>query len=216
MSEESENPFLKALPDLDLLSDAIWDELESSASHPELPWGLAVFATVYSQARSQAVTPEIRTLVLRDADRNSRSLTWHTDSRSPKVEQLQSNAESSILFWSPENRVQLVLRCTTQVIKEGKLWEEAWESSQLTSRRAYLGDQAPGDETGEMCVNFPDEFITRPPTSAESLAGKENFAVLQTIAYEMDFLLLRQSGNVRVRLTWDTTEMRWNSAWVCP
>ena len=132
------------------------------------------------------------------------------------MEQLQNNGESSILFWSPNHRVQLTIRGKTQVITEGKLWEEAWESSQFTSRRAYLGKQAPGAVTSEMNVNFPDEFTSRPPNATESLVGKANFAVLKTIANEMDFLLLRQSGNVRARLTWDTVELNWNSAWVCP
>lgn len=210
------NPFLDAIPDLGELTEVIWRELEQSSAQPDAPWGLGSFATVTQESDATCPAPSVRMLVLRRADPESRYLIWHTDRRSTKIHELTRNGQSSVLFWSPELRVQLVIRGITDVYEAGELFDAEWNGSQLTSRRAYLGDSAPGTEADSMCVNFPEIFQSRPPTKAESEPGRKHFAVLLTKVSMMDLLILQKSGNVRANFVWSEAEDSWNSFWVCP
>ncbi len=215
MSTENplKNPFLNALPDLAKLRETVWRELANATGDTNQPWFLGSFGSLGESS------PEIRTLVLRRVEVGSRSLIWHSDVRSPKFSQLERAGETSVHFWTPTHRVQLVVRGESQTLSSGELVDQEWKSSQLTSRRAYLGKMPPGAKADAMTVNFPTEFETRPPTDAESQAGKENFGVISTVVQEMDLLILRQTGNVRAMYRWndhDLANQQWEETWICP
>ena len=207
------NPFLNALPNLGRLREVCWEELNLAVEQSNSPWFLGTFGTV-GELRA-----EIRTLVLRRVEVDSRTLFWHSDLRSPKFSQLETNGATSVLFWNPTHRVQLVIHGKSRASSSGDLVDQEWNRSQLTSRRAYLGEMTPGTEVDAMTVNFPSEFETRPPTDAESQAGKQNFGVISTVVREMDLLILRQTGNVRAQFRWgehDLDKQCWKETWVCP
>ncbi len=207
------NPFLDAIPDLTSLRETIWQELTLATSDSDEPWFLGVFGTLGLSS------PELRTLVLRRVEQRSRSLIWHTDLRSEKFSQLERAEATSVHFWNPIHRVQLVVRGESQTFSSGDIVDQEWESSQLSSRRAYLGEFPPGTESDTMTVNFPAEFETRPPTETESQAGKQNFGVISTVVREMDLLILRQTGNVRAKYCWNDHDLGkpfWEETWVCP
>lgn len=213
MNADPENPFLDALADLSQLRHAIWKELCLAARNTSHAWFLGVLGNVSERG------PELRTLVLRDVDEAKRSLFWHTDNRSPKFSQLAVDGRNSVLFWDAQRRVQLTLRGTSQVLTEGEHVDEQWNRSQLTSRRAYLGDRPPGTIVDEAEVNFPLKFMDRPPEEDESAIGRENFGVIITSVTEMDLLILRQSGNLRALFRKEiqaagTTS--WWQSWICP
>ncbi len=205
--------FVNLFDDFEKLATQIWSNLESSAGEPDQPWSLAQFASLSKQG------PELRTLVLRRCEPESRTLTWHTDLRSPKCQQILKDCRTSVLFWDPAERVQLTLRGTSVVRSIGPRVDEAWEQSKLISRRAYLGSLSPGTRQEQMCVNFPKEFADSPPSEEESEEGKTNFGVITTRIQEMDLVILRQSGNVRAKFYWNAEESgegNWEASWVCP
>lgn len=215
MSAENVNPFLDALPDSADLHSVTWNELAAAAGDPDHPWGLATMSTVTHIKTTAQPVPVSRILVLRRFALSDSTLLWHTDVRSAKVQQLEKNSQTSILFWHPIFRIQLAIIGCTEVIEQGKLFESEWENSSLTSRRAYLGELAPGSSCDEMDVNFPSEYSERPPTEEESSAGKENFVVLKTTIKQFNLLILRQAGNVRVEYTRDEANS-WKSCWQSP
>ncbi len=201
------------LNDLVKLRTLIWERLEAAAGDSAQPWSLAQFASQSKQG------PELRTLVLRRCQPESRTLSWHTDLRSPKCQQILDDCKTSVLFWDPTENVQLTLRGTSVVRSIGPRVDEEWERSALTSRRAYLGELSPGTKQDQLCVNFPEEFIDRPPTEEESQSGKANFGVITTRIQEMDLLILKQSGNVRAKFYWNAEKSgdgTWEESWVCP
>ncbi|MEW4490098.1 pyridoxamine 5'-phosphate oxidase family protein [Thalassoglobus sp. JC818] len=202
------NPFTTLIGDLDRLFDQCWTELEAGAVEPDHPWKLATLGTVDDDG------PKVRTLVVRGIDRSDDQLTFHTDGRSQKIAQIADNPATSILMWHPHLRVQLTLAGESQVLRSGETWEREWNQSALTSRRAYLGEAAPGTIANAPDVNFPGQFSDRPPTDAESLAGQENFAVVQTSITQMDLLILQQSGNLRAQ--WTKQNNQWFGNWVAP
>lgn len=211
MNEQS-GKFLSRLPDLHAIRELCWEELRVAAGNPDHPWCFCVFGT------SEGQHPHLRMLVVREVDLSTWELTFHTDRRSPKVAQIFKNPATSIHFWNPAARVQLVLTGVSSVIVDEAIVKEQWERSSLTSRRAYLGSLPPGETADQPCVNFPSELIERPPSLKESEAGQENFAVIKTHVNAMDFLLLKQSGNVRAKFAHSTdSEMsHWLGAWVAP
>lgn len=205
------NPFLASLNDLSKLYQVIWGELEISARKPNLPWGMAVLGSCDADD-----VPQLRTLVLRNVHQPERELTWHTDRRSRKFQQLSCNRQSSLLFWNPEVRVQLNLWGISTLHNQGERFDQEWELSELASRRAYLGDLAPGDAMPELGINFPPQLQHRPPTQQESLPGKANFGVIVTQVERMEILILRQIGNVRAQFVWSESDQAWNSNWQAP
>jgi len=60
--------------------DAVWSALARGVQDRWTPWALPMLATVGSRGQ-----PEARVIALRGADREARTLTFHTDARSGKV-----------------------------------------------------------------------------------------------------------------------------------
>ena len=208
-----ENRFLNSLGDLSKLCKTCWNDLASALGNSDHPWFLSSFATC------DEYIPHVRLLVLRDVDADENSIVFHTDSRSEKISQVRNHPTTSALFWNPDDRVQLILHGESNVQTTGKIVDEQWSLCALTSRRAYLGELPPGEPADEMCVNFPEELASRPPSPEETESGRENFAVIAMSVISMDVLLLRQQGNVRARFDWkakDNLNGRWHGQWVAP
>lgn len=70
---------------LDAVLNHVWDELETAATTPDHVYRRLTFATVHQQS------PDLRTVVLRRADEDTRGLKFHTDRRSRKIEALREN-----------------------------------------------------------------------------------------------------------------------------
>ncbi|TWT57467.1 pyridoxamine 5'-phosphate oxidase [Thalassoglobus neptunius] len=202
------HPFTTRIGDLDQLRDQCWTELEAGSQTPDHPWKLGAFGTVADDG------PRVRMLVVRNVDRDAGQLVFYTDVRSSKVDQIAKSPATSILLWHPQLRMQLTVSGQSHVLSSGEIWEREWKESALTSRRAYLGEDAPGTVADGPNVNFPSQFTDRPPTGAESLSGQKNFAVIQTTVTQMDLLILQQSGNIRAQ--WTLTNRQWSGNWIAP
>ena len=80
---------------LPALEDAVWQELTRAARERGHAWRHAVLATVDGEAA------DARTVVLRDLDRDSRTLLIYTDARSPKLAQIAARPLGTLVMWSP-------------------------------------------------------------------------------------------------------------------
>lgn len=119
---------------------AIWGELAAACADRQHGWRTAVLATVAEDG-----TADARCLVLREADRSARKLSFFTDPRSAKVAQLIHEPRASVVLWSSTLRWQLRLAVTVGVQTEGPEVAARWRRIAGTSAaRDYM--QAAGGE----------------------------------------------------------------------
>lgn len=159
-------------------------------------------------------SPAPRIMVLRAASAACDVFRFHTDARSPKVGQIGQDGAVSILGYDPEVRIQLTVRGTGRIEKIGDLADTAWDTSALSSRRCYLAAHPPGTPTHSAISGLPDPLLTRSPTQAESLEGRDNFCVLLIHVVELEWLKLTSCGNKRALFT--RVGDQWSGQWITP
>ena len=173
----------------------IWKELARASLDRHHEWRTPVLASADADG-----LPDARTVVLRQVDAVVGQLTFYTDSRSPKVAQLQAQASAMLVFWSARLSWQLRVRVTCSVITSGPEVEALWQGvKQSAAVGDYLSPRPPG--------------ALLPPSSGMADAPKANvpapihsFALLRAQVLQMDWLELSRDGHRRAQLsanTWD-------------
>lgn len=189
-------------------------ELRAATKSYRHPWHLTSVATLESVANSPR--PSVRTVVLRQMELDPLRLRFHTDRRSPKLEQLAANPWCEMLFYEYSTRIQLRMLCRVQFETSGECWETAWSQTSLSSRRCYLAPFPPGKSVDSPHSNLPDFLLDRDPEQEESEAGRENFAVVHCEPTKIDWLYLKHSGHVRAGFEHEQNTSEWTGAWLCP
>lgn len=207
-SLDAKNPFLASLGSLDALYETAWSALEAAADSPEHCWNKPVLSTV-DDGR-----PRGRTIVIRGVDRSTRVIWFHTDARSSKLTEIAAQPEVAWTFYDLETRVQATLHATASIHVDDAIADAGWQASRVESLRCYLAPEPPGQMREEPTVNLPDSVLDRIPSTEEVTAGRDCFAVVQTVVTSLEILILQRSGNLRARYTW--TGNAWQKNWVTP
>ncbi|MBC7797281.1 MAG: pyridoxamine 5'-phosphate oxidase family protein [Pyrinomonadaceae bacterium] len=175
----------------------IWTMLETGATNRKVPFHTPVFGTVFDNK------PQLRTVVLRKFERESRNIIWHSDLRSPKIEELKLNGQTSYLFYDAPEKIQLRVLTESTIHAGDDLAQTQWEKTSLFSRRCYCG-YAPSQTSEEPTSGLPDFLEKRQPTEEESeQLGRENFCVINSVITEIDCLELFMEGHRRSLFNWD-------------
>jgi len=190
---------------LDQIHAELWDTLIAVPSDLGHGWRLPVLATV------DGAQPRARTIVLRAADVTRRSLTIHTDARSPKVAQLAGNTAVSLAFYDEQSMRQLVVSGTATVHIDDDVANTNWKNATASSRRGYLAPFPPGTVTPTVESNLPDAVSDRLPSDKELADARANFAVIVIAVTAIDWLRLDRHGNNRAtfRYVGDKVESNW-------
>ncbi len=166
----------------------VWTELQRATVDRHHEWRTPVLATVDLQG-----VPQARTVVLRGADAGSGQLVFFTDSRSPKVAELQTQPAAALVFWSRRLQWQLRVGVRAAVHTDGPRVEAAWvRVSQSTAAGDYLSSQAPGS-------------ALQPVTATAS--KQHHFAIITAQVEELDWLALSREGHRRARVL--GSEVQW-------
>ena len=117
-----------------------WKELQIAVKDASHDYHLMTLST------STNNKPESRTVVLRHADQENYLLCFHTDTRSPKYDQLKNNPDVSILFYSVNKRTQLRITGQASHCEDDELLESKWMGMNKNSKECYLGEIAPSEK----------------------------------------------------------------------
>lgn len=186
--------------DLQTIEAGLWELLLGSVKSFKAPFHTGVVATVYNQQ------PQVRTVVLRDADVQKKKLFFHTDHRSPKLQQLQLRPQMSWLFYDKDIRMQLRIDATAVIHTNDEVANEAWEQARLSSRLTYTTTYASGT------ILSAPELINLNQTEVEPgliTIARKNFCVVETTVQQMDWMFLHHSGNRRALFNYTTKEFQW-------
>ena len=100
--------------------NSIDDNMTSAVPDYKDPFHLFYIAT------SSEKTPNIRTVVLRSFSMNKNFFEFHSDIRSPKIEQLNINSNFSALFYNPDTKIQLRFSGTTNILHKDESPQKRW------------------------------------------------------------------------------------------
>jgi pyridoxamine 5'-phosphate oxidase len=173
----------------------IWKELGRASLDRHHEWRTPVLASADADG-----LPDARIVVLRQVDAVAGQLTFYTDSRSPKVAQLQAQASAMLVFWSARLSWQLRVRVTCSVITSGPEVETLWQGvKQSAAAGDYLSPRPPG-------AVLPPDSGTADAAKANAPLPAHSFALLRAQVLQMDWLALSRDGHRRAQLSANTWE----------
>lgn len=123
--------------------DALWQHLDT-ATRSRSPCNFLQLATAGLDG-----APQVRTVVLRQADRQAGSLSFVTDMRSPKVAEIGRDPRVSLLCYDPAANTQLRLSGTASLLREDAERRAFWQSLRGRTLALFEAPHAPGTEIGE-------------------------------------------------------------------
>lgn len=180
-----------------------WKRLVNGAVKGRDPFHLPAVANFFDGEIS------LRTVVLRKALPENRELRFHTDTRSPKWKALQTDAIISALFYDAASRIQLRVKGKAILHCRNAIAEEAWEKTNLSSRRCYLTPFTPSEYSDVPTSGLPEHIEQEEFTLEESEIGKENFGVVSIQVESIDWLWLNHAGHRRAFFDYESGEYRW-------
>ena len=153
-------------------------------------------------------TISTRTVVLREFDSKNRTLRFHTDSRSGKIEELKENSISSVHGYDPDLKVQIRLKGKTSLHIDNEISKKAWAESREMSKMCYSVKDSPGNK-----ISSPEPFdLIKKEIDIE--LGYNNFAVLHFSYDSLEFLFLKGAGHRRSLFDWSSDQLE--SSWLIP
>ena len=182
---------------LDNLEDVLWGLLAEGVTRGASPFHSPTLATLGPAG------PEARTVVLRAADRASRTLAFHTDWRSPKRRQIQAEPHLAWVFYDTDRRLQLRASGRATLHRGDATARSAWEGMKDQGRVCYATPRTPGTPIAE-----PQ------PAPTDTEAGWGDFCVVLCTLERLDLLLLAASGHRRA--LWRLLDGAWSAGWVAP
>ena len=173
---------------------ALWQELKRGVESAKHPFHTLTLATVRHQ--DGAVMPIQRTVVLRDANSQERTVFIHSDRRSPKIADLRENAAVSLLFYDAVGRWQLVLAGVAAVHDHDSVADDRWITVAERSRACYRTPHAPSSILDEGSRTTGNSAVV-------NFGGREAFSVISVQIHTLEALFLDHAGHLR---------RRWNCA----
>lgn len=202
MNQNGENTSRPVPTELKDALTLVWKHLETGAMNRKSGFHTPAIATI-----SPNGTPDVRTVVLRYSDCSTATLRFHSDIRSPKIEQLRQQPRCAMHFYSPVDKTQIRLYGSATIHDLNEIADAAWEGSTAFARKCYgqpLGPSTPM-ENSDTLANL--EHLD--PEDART-----NFLAVTIAVTEIDWLWLKHSGHRRAR--WRLKDGNWDGVWLAP
>jgi pyridoxamine 5'-phosphate oxidase len=186
------------------IKNYIWKLLEEGLTLKDSPLKTPVFSNIENNK------PSAKIVVLRAIDRKKRTLTFHTDYRSPKVKALKKNANAVLVFYHKDEKVQLKITVKTKIHFDDKIAAAAWKNTAHYSRKCYLIESPPSAVIKSPGTTLPINFEENSYTLEQSELGYKNFAVVECFINSIDWLYLASTGHKRAIFSYyESEEFNW-------
>lgn len=207
MPEQTEMP--AHYGDLNSVQTTWREMLQSAVSDRIHPFKKPVLTTIGLKGE-----PKARIIILRDVDFEARSIRLHTDARSAKISEIGRNPNVMLAFYDPTHEIQIQMSGVATVHKHDAYADAAWRGAPPPSRRAYLAEREPGMPLSGPASGLPADVEGKIPSEERLETGRSNFAAVQMVFEQVDWLFLSPNGNRRARFTWDADG--WTGTWLAP
>lgn len=203
-------PDLHLPDDLDVVLADVLQRLGRAAKDRRAAMHTPVVATIADRVPSQ------RVMVLREFDRASATLRFHTDCRAAKAEQVGARSPVSILGYDAGAKRQFRLSGIARIETDTPAVDQAWSEATLFAKRCYLADPAPGTVSDMPVSGLASDIEGRKPEDEQEVApGRANFALLMAQIHTIEFLHLAHTGHRRALFS-RTPDGVWQGQWLVP
>ena len=163
-------------------------------------------------ANATTIGANMRMVVLRNASAAEKTISFYTDIRSGKWEELQNNQSISWLFYNPESRTQIRLSGKASLHQNDELANHAWKNVNSNSRKNYSSILTPSSKIidPKKSLHQEDRIITE-----NSEEGRGNFGVVVTNILWMEWLWLNPGCHYRANFIYDKNR-DFTSSWLVP
>lgn len=196
---------MQRFDDLGQLLTHIWTFIEDGPQDFKHPFATPTFVTT---------GPDARTITLRGADRARRTLTFHSDVRAAKVEELRRDASVAFHCWDPARKQQLVLHGEATVHTDDGVADRLWKVEPPSALKIYRKPDASGTRVDAPASGVLPLDTESEPTHEDVAEGRPHFAVVQTLIDRIDWLHAHSEGHYRARFRWNGEAF--DGHWVLP
>lgn len=175
----------------------IYEQLEEAVEEKAHPFRLFTLGTVGLDHMAR-----LRSVVLRKVFPD-KDILFYTDRRSKKVTHIKENNMVGLLFYDPENMVQLKIEGAAKIIRDEESLKTYWGGIAEENRKDYTTATAPGS-----IVSHPDEV--------QYLQSKDMdyFCAIRVTPYKIEYLQLQPVKHIKVR--YSKQEGAWVSEYLVP
>ena len=192
----------------DLILDEIWNLLSKGVTDRNEDFRLPVVVLNSKQG------PDARIVVLRGAFQDRNILRFHTDIRSDKIKFIKNNNQIYFLFYNKERKIQVRAAGIANIHYKDDLTKEAWERTQVISRKCYLATNAPGTKSEDPTSGIPEQYVGKNVPKEESESGYENFSIIESKIDSFEWLYLASKGHRRAKIELSDNDSK--AHWVTP
>jgi pyridoxamine 5'-phosphate oxidase len=175
-----------------------WADLAAATVSRDAPFRTPVLSTAGLDG-----APEARTVVLRAADPDRRTLTLFTDSRSAKWVELAADPRAGLVFYDPARQLQLRLAGSAALHRDDETARTHWRAAAPAVRLPYLCQPGPGAALDTAGPGIAPSVFAGPLDEDTLAPGAAVFAVIVVSIHRLQWLSLRRGGNVAARFDWD-------------
>jgi hypothetical protein len=154
--------------------------------------------------------PKLRTIVLRSFDRQSATLTFITDSRSPKVREIEKHRWVSLVGFDPANTIQLRMEGEAFVGEREDHRRDLWNSLRPHTLAMFRQALGPGTALGK-AANLRERTLTRQSSEQDRY---NHFCVVRVRLTLLDWLDL--SGETHLRYRYQRSRNGWRGYGIAP
>ena len=108
--------------DLDLIYNEIWTSLIRGKKDSK-----SEFHQCYVSTYSDDY-PSLRTVVLRHANKDNLTISFHTDIRSNKINNINDNPNVTVLLYSHDKKIQIQIKGTAEINNQNERTCEVWKN----------------------------------------------------------------------------------------
>ena len=194
--------------DLEKTYENIWDQLiiGKSKSKSELHQG---YISTFNDS-----FPSVRTVVLRHVDKKNNTISFHTDIRSSKIDEIKKNNAVTMLFYDHGKKIQIKVSGKAEVNHKNDKAKIAWDNSRSFSKKCYVVEKAPGTPSDEPTSGYLPEHENELPDDDLLQNGYNNFTLVEIQIHSIEWLYLHRQGHRRALFT--STNGSLNKEWLTP
>ena len=195
--------------DLEKTYENIWEQLiiGKSKSKSELHQGyISTFNNNF---------PSVRTVVLRHVDKKNNSISFHTDFRSSKIQEIKKNNAITMLFYDHKKKIQIIISGKAEINNQNDKSKEAWDNSRSFSKKCYLVELPPGSSSKIPISGYKKEHEINLPSPEILEKGYENFTLVEIKINYIEWLYLHRHGHRRAKFLIEDNKVI-NKCWLTP
>jgi len=133
------------------------------------------------------------------------NLYFHSDSRTCKIDDLNSNSNFAVVMYHKSKKVQIRVTGKASVHQEGGLVNDQWQNVTGNGKKAYSPLISPGS-----AIESPGEAHEWP----DSIDGTY-FSVIKATPETIEVLQLNKMEHLRAKFTKDK-DGNWTKKWIAP